>query len=731
MRLALRGWRRWKTAARKRTTRPAFRPRLEALEDRCVPSAAAEFVQTNLVSDVPGMAANTDSQLVNPWGLTTPPGGPFWVSDNQTGLTTLYDNLGNKFATFNIPKAPGSSFAHATPTGTVFNTDNNPNDFVVTAPGPNGTAPSFFLFATLDGTISGWNGNGPNAILAVKNPGAVYTGLAMDTNASNSLLYAADWGKGTVDVFNGNFQQIDQNAFKDPAIPAGFRPFNVQDINGKVYVTYAQFDPTTSADTGTGGFVARYSRDGVLQQTITGAGWFNSPWGIALAPSGFGRLSGDLLVGNFGDGTINAFNPHNGHFMGQLQTTAGLPFQVDNLWALEFGQGGVSGSPDTLFFTAGVKDAPATIFGASHGLFGSLQAVPTLPGHTIIPNLPNAVEQMVSTIPPSGDLNPYGVAFVPQNYTGGGDLAPGDVLVSNFNGPANLQGTGSSIVRITPDGQQSVFFQEPTGLGLTTALGVLPQGFVLVGSLPTTYDVHGNATPHNGSLIILNSHGKVVSDLADSALLQGPWDLTINSEGNTAEVFVSNVLSGTVTRIDLNLPPGAKAPQVESETQIASGYVHRRDPAALVVGPTGLAFDAKTGTLYVASTGDNKIYAIAKAATATTDQGTGQVVVQSDNLHGPLALALAPNGDLLVANSDAVNQDPNHLNELSEFTPKGKFVGQFQIDPGAAGGAFGLAVQDVNGQIRFAAVDDNTNSLDIFTFLLRGSGEGKDDHRGG
>jgi uncharacterized protein (TIGR03118 family) len=730
MNLGLRGLRRWLAGGdRRRVNRRTFRPLLEALEDRCVPSAATEFVQTNLVADKPGQAANTDPQLVNPWGLTTGPGGPFWVSDNQTGVTTLYDNNGNKFAAFGIPQAPGSSFTHATPTGTVFNTDNNSNDFVVTTPGSSPAA-SIFLFDTLDGTISGWNG-GSSAVIAVNNPGAVYTGLAIDTNASNTLLYAADWGKGTVEVYNGNFQQIDQNAFKDPAIPAGFRPFNVQDVNGSVYVTYAQFDPSTGADTGTGGFVAKFSRDGVLQQTITGAGWFNSPWGVALAPSGFGQFGGDLLVGNFGDGTINAFNPHNGHFVGQLQSTAGKPFQVDNLWALEFGQGGVSGSPTTLFFTAGVKDAPATIFGASHGLFGSLQAPPDLPGKTIIPNLPNAVEQTVSTVPPSGDLNPYGVAFVPQNYTGGGNLAAGDILVSNFNGPSNLQGTGSSIVEIAPDGSQSVFFQGPTGLGLTTALGVLPQGFVIVGSLPTTYNKAGEATPHNGSLIILNSEGKVVSDLTDSALLQGPWDLTINSEGNTAEVFVSNVLSGTVTRIDLNIPPGSKAPQVESETQIASGYTHRRDPAALVVGPTGLAFDAKTGTLYVASTGDNKIYAIRKAATVTTDQGTGEVVVQSDNLHGPLALALAPNGDLLVANGDAVNQDPNNLNELSEFTPKGKFVGQFQIDPGAAGAAFGLAVQDVNGLIRFAAVDDNINSLDIFTFLLGATGNGKGDHRGG
>src|SRR5262249_207765 len=157
-----------------------------------------------------------------------------------------------------------------------------------------------------------------------------------------------------------------------------------------------------------------------------------------------------------------------------------------------------------------------------------------------------------------------------------------------------------------------------------------------------------------------------------------------------------------VTRIDLSIPPGSKAPQVVSETQIASGYTHRTDPAALVVGPTGLAFNPKTGTLYVASTGDNTIFAIANAAGVTTGQGTGAPVVVNNNLHGPLGLALAPNGNLLVANGDAVNPDPNNLNELSEFTPKGKFIGQFQIDPGAAGAAFGLAVQQIDGLTRFA-----------------------------
>jgi DNA-binding beta-propeller fold protein YncE len=214
-------------------------------------------------------------------------------------------------------------------------------------------------------------------------------------------------------------------------------------------------------------------------------------------------------------------------------------------------------------------------------------------------------------------------------------------------------------------------------------------------------------------------------ELSDSALLQGPWDLTIhNVDATHAQVFVSNVLSGTVTRIDLTIPNGG-TPQVESETQIASGYAHRTDPNALVVGPTGLAFDAKTGTLYVASTGDNAIYAIKNAATTNTDHGKGQAAVQDpQHLHGPLGLTLAPNGDLIAANGDAVNADPNHLNELVEYTESGKFVGQFQVDGGAPGAAFGLAAQQIGDQVRFAAVDDNTNSLNIWTFQTTGPSSG-------
>jgi hypothetical protein len=333
---------------------------------------------------------------------------------------------------------------------------------------------------------------------------------------------------------------------------------------------------------------------------------------------------------------------------------------------------------------------------------------------SILGNLANAPEQTTSTVPPNGDVNPYGVAFVPQGFQGTGVLSPGDLLVSNFNNSTNTQGTGTTIVRIAPDGKQSVFFQGSAGLGLTTALGVLKSGFVIVGNVPTD----ANGVAQQGSLLILDANGKVVATLSDSALLDGPWDLALNDHGGRAQVFVSNVLSGTVTRIDLGIPKGG-TPMVESETQIASGFAHRTDPNALVVGPTGLAFDARTETLYVASTADNAIFAIPDASDTHRDHGTGRLIFNDPTyLHGPLGLVLAPNGDLIVSNGDAVNPNPNNANELVEITRTGKFVAQFQLDNGSPGAAFGIALTSVNGVLRFAAVDDDTNAVHVWALPM-------------
>lgn len=319
---------------------------------------------------------------------------------------------------------------------------------------------------------------------------------------------------------------------------------------------------------------------------------------------------------------------------------------------------------------------------------------------------------VASTVPNNHDVNPYGIAFVPAGLPAGSALQAGDVVVSNFNAASNKQGTGTTIVKLVTDGKPVTFFQGQN-LGLTTALAVLKSGYVLVGNLPTT---NGATITSTGSLLVITPQGKLLSELKDPTLLDGPWDMTvIIDNGQQVTAFVSNVLNGTVARIDLNISPNG-ATLLQSSHLIASGYAHRPDPAALVVGPTGLAYDAAHDVLYVASTNDNKVFAIAGAAALAHDNGPGSVIYQDSNhLRGPLALALAPNGDLVTANGDAINPDPNQSSEIVEFTPDGRFVAQMQVDP-APGSAFGLAFGlSSSGQPQFAAVNDSTNTAIVWT----------------
>lgn len=344
----------------------------------------------------------------------------------------------------------------------------------------------------------------------------------------------------------------------------------------------------------------------------------------------------------------------------------------------------------------------------------------------VIPQLASTPTFSDMTAPANGDVNPYGIAFVPNGFSKGGPLRPGDIIVSNFNNNANLQGTGTTIVKVNNGDSPTLFFQGGAGLGLTTALGVLKGGFVLVGNLPST-DGSGSCLAESGpmqnvgqgGLLVIDKNGNLVQQLTSASMLNGPWDLALRDEGRNAKVFVANALSGTVTRLDLRLGGDGDADKddaviVEKETQIASGYMHRCDPAAFVVGPTGLALDKDKDTLYVSSTGDNAILAIPNASSRTNDAGMGVVVVQDQtHLHGPLGLALAPNGDLISTQGDAVNPDPNHQSEVVEFTPSGTFVSEFSVDP-VAGSAFGIALRPLEDGFVFATVDDNTAVLDIW-----------------
>jgi hypothetical protein len=330
-----------------------------------------------------------------------------------------------------------------------------------------------------------------------------------------------------------------------------------------------------------------------------------------------------------------------------------------------------------------------------------------------------------STIPANGDLNPYGVAFVPQGFPGGGSIAPGDVLVSNFNNLNNLQGTGVTIVKLTPNGTvapsvaagssgNAVTFFTSKLAGLTTALGLLRGGFVLVGNVPTTDGTIN--TISQGALQVIDRNGKLVQVLSNSTFLDSPWDLAINDNGDQAQVFVSNVLSGTVSRIDLAVGPSNVT--VLRTTEIAMGYAHQPNAAALVLGPTGLAYDKATDTLYVASTADNEIFAVPHAGVAASFVLKGSPVFVNPKLRGPLALVFAPNGDLLTANGDAVNSDPTHPSEIVEFTKSGEFIREFNVDAGQ-GGAFGIAtVLSGPSPFNFAAVDDVPNIVSVYFLPL-------------
>ena len=333
--------------------------------------------------------------------------------------------------------------------------------------------------------------------------------------------------------------------------------------------------------------------------------------------------------------------------------------------------------------------------------------IPFFPGNSILNSLQSIT---ASTMPANGDVNPYGIAFVPAGFPSGGSIAPGNVLIANFNNSNNLQGTGTTIVSISPTGQQSLFATS-TLIGLDTALGVLSRGFVVVGNLPVAYP-NNVATPGQGSLQIFDRNGHLVTTLNDSQFLDSPWDLTINDQGSTAQIFVSNVLSGTVTR--LNVSVSSTQVTVVSKTQIGSGYAHQPNAAAVVVGPTGLAFDPFRDVLYVASTADNKIFAIPNAANRTSTSEQGSVVyADQKQLHGPLGLTLAANGNLITANGDAVNAGGTQ-NDLLEFTPQGFLVAEYQLDAGAPGGAFGVA-STIQGAVRFAAVDDDLNTVTVWT----------------
>jgi uncharacterized protein (TIGR03118 family) len=337
--------------------------------------AGRSYVQTNLVSDIPGLAAHTDPNLKNPWGTSVGPGTPIWASDNHAGEATLYDGAGNpqpRVVTIPAPPSAGVG-AIGAPTGQAFNTfDPTSTDFVISKNGVSG--PAFFLFATEDGTIAGWNPSVDNthAVIAVDNStatdaagdvGANYKGLALVSTPKGKFIYATSFRFGRVDVYDSHFDLV--NSFTDPTIPAGFAPFGIHNIGGRLYVTFAKQGPGKDDDAARpgNGFVDVFSPNGDLLQRLVSRGRLDSPWAVTLAPSSFGAFGGDILVGNFGYGRINAYDPVTGAFQGELSRPGGGPVTIDGLWGLRFSPTTPGATPNTLFFTAGLNHEADGLFG--------------------------------------------------------------------------------------------------------------------------------------------------------------------------------------------------------------------------------------------------------------------------------------------------------------------------------------------------------------------------------
>lgn len=304
-------------------------------------SAVAQYKARFLASNFPGKTKNTEPLLMNPWGLVYAPGGPFWVSDNASGWSTLYGPTGvQQSLEVIVPTANGTGFG--TPTGIVFN---GSQEFAIDS------WVSVFLFATLDGSIQGWSPFNLSATLVgATSAGSSYTGLAITNYASGNSLFAADAANNRVDIYDGNFNLT--GSFTDSTIPAGFAPFGIQDISGQVYVTYG------ASNGGSGGYVDIFTEAGTFVKRFTSNGALNQPWGLAVAPGNFGKFSGALLVTNNSNaGNILAYNLTNGSFLGRLSDTSGDAIKINGLWGIEFGGGSsANGAKNQLFFTAGPND---------------------------------------------------------------------------------------------------------------------------------------------------------------------------------------------------------------------------------------------------------------------------------------------------------------------------------------------------------------------------------------
>jgi uncharacterized protein (TIGR03118 family) len=474
--------------------------------------AGASYVEHNLVSNIPGLADHTDTNLLNPWGISFSATSPFWISDNHSGRSTLYNSSGIPQATVvTIPPATGGTPPGA-PTGTIFN---NTKDFIVS-----GTNAARFIFSTEDGTIAAW-ASGATAVLKAdkSTQGAVYKGLASGSSGSSNYLYATDFHNGRIDVFDASFSPAAlPGSFADATIPAGYAPFNIQNIGGLLYVTYAVQDADAHDDSpGPGhGYVNVFDTSGRLVKRLASSGVLNSPWGIALAPAGFGGFAGALLVGNFGDGRINAFNPTTGAWLGTINDANGNPFAVEGLWALAFGNGGNGGETHTLYFTAGLN-------AEADGLFGSL--APASPTLTSITD-----KGLIAALNWSGGSG----TFLLQKKASLSDSNWLDVLTTQNRAMTVAKDTPDCLVRVQAQATNTVL-----------PFTVLLSGAAEIPAVNTTATGMGTLTIE-GTNLAYNISFSGLSGPASAGHIHAPADAT-NNTGVIIPFTVPAATSGTVS----------------------------------------------------------------------------------------------------------------------------------------------------------------------------------------
>ena len=503
-------------------------------------------VQTNLVSDVPGLAVTTDPNLVNPWGIANSATSPYWVSDQGTGKSTLYNGAGTPTALIVTVPVAGSPSG---PTGIV-SVPTTVTGFAV----PGTTTTAHFIFATLDGTIAAW-ASGNTATTAATTTGAVFTGLALANNGTANFLYAANFvSGGTIDVFDSSFHSTTlSGSFTDPGLPAGYAPFNIQLIGTTLYVAYAKVGGFPGAPAGGAGvgLVDAFDTNGNFLKELISGGALNAPWGITLAPSGFAAFPGALLIGNFGNGQINAFNAASGAFIGTVSDPEDRPIVNQGLWAIEFGNQNTGSSATTLYFTAGIN-------GEQDGLFGALNPSPvtlTFAGQLVgtasaaqsvtVENTGSAALNITAAPVLSGaSASDFAIAGTGTTCTNGATIAVGASCTVAITFTPSVAGTrGPVTLTISDNATPSTQIVSISGTGTTGAPAVS-----IAPATPLSFAAtQVSATSAAQTVTITNSGNAALTFGAQAISLSNDFSQTNTCNGTTVAVNGTCTISVTFT----------------------------------------------------------------------------------------------------------------------------------------------------------------------------------------